>query len=146
MAGVNKVILIGNLGRDPEVRTTASGTSVCNFSIATSEKYTDKNGGKQETTEWHNVLMWGKLADIAGQYLKKGKTVYIEGKLQTSSWEDKNGGGKRYKTEIVASSMQMLSGNNSQSQNTAQNDNNNFPTDPQDGFPMPGGVDDDLPF
>lgn len=108
MASVNKVILVGRLGKDPEIRSTPSGTSVAKFSIATDDRYTDKNGEKQERTEWHNITAWGKLAEICGQYLKKGKLVYIEGKIRTDSWDDKETGQKRYRTEIVADTMQML--------------------------------------
>ena len=104
-------MVVGHLGRDPEVRQTASGQSVCNFSIATTKKWTDKNTGtKNETTEWIPIVAWGKLADICGQYLSKGKLVYVEGSMQTKSWEDKNGGGKRYKTDVVITNMVMLGG------------------------------------
>lgn len=105
---VNKVILIGRLGDDPEVRYTAGGSAVANFSIATSEKWTDKDSGeKKERTEWHKIAAWGKLGEICGEYLKKGKQVYIEGHLQTRSWDDKDGN-KKYMTEVVASTMVML--------------------------------------
>jgi single-strand DNA-binding protein len=107
MPGVNKVILVGNLGSDPELRYTPSGVAVANFSIATSDRWTDKEGKPQEKTEWHKIVAWRKLAEIAGEYLKKGKQVYIEGKLQTRSWEDQEGA-KRYITEIVADNIQML--------------------------------------
>jgi len=105
---VNKVILIGRLGKDPEVRSIPSGTTLARFSIATDEKFTDKSGEKQERTEWHNIVAWAKLAEICGQYLKKGKLVYIEGSLRTDSWEDKETGVKKYRTEIVAQNMKML--------------------------------------
>lgn len=105
---VNKVILVGRLGKDPEVRSIPSGTTLARFSIATDEKFTDKSGEKQERTEWHNIVAWAKLAEICGQYLKKGKLVYIEGSLRTDSWEDKETGVKKYRTEIVAQNMQML--------------------------------------
>jgi single-strand DNA-binding protein len=105
---VNKVILIGNLGRDPEVRSTPSGQPVASFTVATSRRWRDKNGQKQEQTEWHNIVVWGKQAEIAGQYLTKGKQVYIEGRLQTRSWDDRNTGEKKYRTEIVCDSFQML--------------------------------------
>ena len=109
MAGVNKIILIGRLGRDPEVRYTPSGLGVANFSIATSEEWKDKaTGEKKERTEWHRIVAFGKLGEICGEYLSKGKQVYIEGRIQTREWEDKEGN-KRYTTEIVASQMQMLS-------------------------------------
>ena len=108
MAGINKVILIGNLGRDPEVRYTPSGAAVANFTIATSEEWKDKDTGeKRERTEWHRIVAWGRLGEICGEYLHKGKQVYIEGRLQTRDWEDRDGN-KRYTTEIVAQSMQML--------------------------------------
>ncbi|WP_047394574.1 MULTISPECIES: single-stranded DNA-binding protein [Chitinibacter] len=111
MASLNKVLLIGNLGRDPETRFLPSGGAVCNFSIATTENWKDKNtGAKQEKTEWHNITMYGRLAEIAGEYLKKGSSVYIEGRLQTRKWQDKQTGADRYTTEIVADQMQMLGG------------------------------------
>ncbi len=107
MASVNKVILIGNLGRDPETRYMPDGGAVTNVSIATTETWKDKNGDKQEKTEWHRVAFFGKLAEIAGEYLKKGSQVYVEGRLQTRKWQDKDGQDK-YTTEIVANAMQML--------------------------------------
>ena len=107
MSGVNKVILIGNLGGDPTVRFTPTGTAVANFNIATTERFTNKSGEKEERTEWHRIVAWGKLAEICQQYLKKGKQVYIEGRLQTRQWEDQQGQ-KRTSTEIVANNMQML--------------------------------------
>jgi len=105
--GVNKVILIGNLGQDPELRYTGSGTAVCNFSLATTESYKDRDGNMVENTEWHRVVAWARLAEICGEYLSKGRQVYIEGQLQTRSWEDKDGN-TRYTTEIKAREMQML--------------------------------------
>lgn len=108
MSSINKVILIGRLGRDPEVRSTPSGATVAKFSIATDEKFTDRSGERQERTEWHNIVAWAKLAEICGQYLKKGKLVYIEGSLRTDSWDDKETGQKKYRTEIVARDMKML--------------------------------------
>jgi single-strand DNA-binding protein len=107
-SSINKVILIGRLGRDPEVRSTPSGATVAKFSIATDEKFTDRSGERQERTEWHNIVAWARLAEICGQYLKKGKLVYIEGSLRTDSWDDKETGVKKYRTEIVARDMQML--------------------------------------
>lgn len=104
---VNKVILIGRLGKDPEVRYTPDGTMVTNFNLATDEQRKDKNGEKIQRTEWHKIVTWGKLAEICGNYLVKGKLVYVEGRIQTRSWEDKEGV-KRYTTEIIASNMQML--------------------------------------
>ncbi|MGA7617261.1 MAG: single-stranded DNA-binding protein [Thermoanaerobaculia bacterium] len=105
---INKVILVGRLGKDPEVRSTPSGTTVAKFSLATDERFTDKSGEKQERTEWHNIVAWGKLGEICGQYLRKGKLVYIEGSIRTDSWDDKESGQKKYRTEIVASVMKML--------------------------------------
>jgi single-strand DNA-binding protein len=107
MASVNKVILIGNLGADPELRYTNTGTAVANFRIATNDQWTDKNGEKQERAEWHNIVAWSKLGEICGKYLKKGRPVYVEGRLQTRQWEDQSGN-KRYTTEVVAQVMQML--------------------------------------
>ncbi len=107
MAGVNKAILVGRLGADPEVRYTNSGTAVANFNMATSVNFTDKNGEKTEKTEWHRIVAFGRLGEICGEYLSKGKQVYIEGRLQTREWEDRDGNKKRT-TEIVAGTMQML--------------------------------------
>jgi single-strand DNA-binding protein len=108
--GINKVIIVGNLGKDPEVRYSANGAAIANLTIATSEQWTDKQSGqKQEKTEWHRVVMFNRLGEIAGEYLKKGSQVYIEGKLQTRKWQDNNGQ-DRYTTEIVANEMQMLGG------------------------------------
>ena len=104
---VNKVILIGRLGKDPEVRYTPDGTMVTNFNLATDEQRKDKSGEKIQKTEWHKIVTWGKLAEICGNYLVKGKLVFVEGRIQTRSWEDKEGV-KRYTTEIIASNMQML--------------------------------------
>ena len=109
MASVNKVILVGNLGRDPEMRFMPNGEAVCNFSIATTDSWKDKSGQKQERTEWHNIVIYRKLAEIAGEYLKKGRPVYIEGRLQTRKWQTKEGQ-DRYTTEIIADQMQMLGG------------------------------------
>ena len=118
MAGyLNKAIIIGNLGREPELASTTGGNKVTSFSVATTERYTDKQGQRQEKTEWHNIVVWGKLAETAAQYLKKGSSVCVEGKIQTRSWE--NDGKKQYRTEIVASSFQMLDtkGDNHQQEN-----------------------------
>ena len=108
MASINKVILVGRLGKDPEVKATPSGSTVAKFSLATDERYTDRDGNKQERTEWHNIVAWGKLGEICGQYLRKGKLIYIEGKIRTESWEDKETKVKRYRTDIIADNMQML--------------------------------------
>jgi single-strand DNA-binding protein len=110
MAGsVNKVILVGHLGADPEIRYTQGGSPVANLRIATNESWTNKNGQKEERTEWHRVVAWSKLAELAGQYLTKGRQIFVEGRLQTRSWDDKEGN-KRYATEIVATNIQFLGG------------------------------------
>jgi single-strand DNA-binding protein len=107
MQGVNKVILIGRLGQDPEVRMTPNGQAVCSLRLATSESWT-KDGNKEERTEWHRIVVWGRQAELAGKYLKKGRSCFVEGKLQTRSWDDQQSGQKRYSTEIVASNIQFL--------------------------------------
>ncbi|HEY6270410.1 MAG TPA: single-stranded DNA-binding protein [Terriglobales bacterium] len=107
---VNKVILIGNLGKDPEVKFTPNGVPVAKFSLATNERYKDKAGEWQDRTEWHNIVAWQRTAEIVGEYVKKGSKIYIEGRLQTSSWEDKQSGEKKYRTEIVAQDLVLLSG------------------------------------
>ena len=109
MAGVNKVIIVGHLGADPEVRYTQGGQAVASFNIATSETFNDKNGERQERTEWHKIVVWAKLAELCGEYLRKGRQAYIEGRLQTRQWDDKDGN-KRYTTEIVAQTVQFLGG------------------------------------
>ena len=108
MASVNKVILIGNLGRDPEVRFTQGGTPVANFTMATTERWNDPSGEKKERTEWHRIVVWGKQAEVAAEYLKKGRSVYIEGSRQTREWTDRDGN-KRYTTEVRAQRLQFLS-------------------------------------
>ncbi|HXW55583.1 MAG TPA: single-stranded DNA-binding protein [Candidatus Cybelea sp.] len=107
---INKVILVGRLGRDPETRYTSTGQAVCNFTMATDESFKSRSGERQQRTEWHRIVLWGKLAEIAQQYLKKGQLVYIEGRLQTRQWDDKRDGSKKTTTEIVANSMKMLGG------------------------------------
>lgn len=107
---LNKVFLIGNLGRDPEVRTTPSGQNVATLRLATSRKWKDRDGNSQEQTEWHSVVCWGRQAEIAGQYLTKGRQIWVEGRLQTQSWEDRTSGEKRYRTEVVCENFQMLGG------------------------------------
>ena len=114
MSGVNKAIIVGRLGSDPEVKTVTSGQTVCRLSVATSENWTDRDGQKQERTEWHRVVVWGRMAEVCGQHLSKGRQVYLEGRLQTRSWEDQQGQ-KKYTTEIVASTVQFL-GSNDRSQ------------------------------
>lgn len=138
MASVNKVILIGNLGKDPELRYTPSGQAVANFSIATTDRWRDKDGQNQQRTEWHNIVTWGRQAEVANEYLKKGSPVYIEGRLQTRSWEDKDGN-KRYITEIVARGMQLLGRRPPEEGET--------PPPPEAETPnSAGGEEDDLPF
>jgi len=137
---VNKVILVGNLGRDPEVRATPSGQSVCTFSVATSERFTDRAGQQREQTDWHNVVVWGKQADLCGQYLKKGRQVYVEGRLTTRQYEAKDGTGKRYRTEVVAQRVQFLGGR-------AAAGFDEGPADFSSGADAPPPVDDDdIPF
>ena|ERR1035437_10645488 len=142
MSGVNKVIIVGRLGADPEVKTITGGNTVARLSIATSENWTDKQGQKQERTEWHKVVVWGKLAELCGKYLTKGRQAYIEGRLQTRSWEDQQGQ-KRYATEVVANTVQFLGGGN-QTATTTQNDSA-FPA--QDFGPEPAfDSSDEIPF
>ncbi len=138
--GVNKVILIGNLGSDPEVRQTPSGTSVTTFSIATNETWNDREGNRQEHTEWHRIVAWGKLAEICGEYLSKGRQVYIEGRLRTRTWEDKQGQQQRT-TEIKADDMQMLGSRDSSGGGGGQQ--NRTPEFATESVSMD---DDDLPF
>jgi len=110
MASVNKVILIGNLGKDPEVKYTPSGMAVAHFSIATNERVKDKDGNWNDRTEWHNIVLFDRKAEVAGEYLKKGRTVYIEGSIRTNSWDDKETGQKKYRTEIIGNQMVLLGG------------------------------------
>ena len=143
MASLNKVMLIGNLGKDPEVRYTGSGQAVAGFSLATSEKFKNKTGEWEERTEWHNITLWGKLAEIAGEYLSKGKTVYIEGRLQTRKWQDKSGN-DRYTTDIVGDKMQMLS---PKGESRRGNDVTSEPTSGgSSNYEEPPFQDDDIPF
>lgn len=157
MAGVNKVIIVGNLGRDPEVRHTPSGAQVCSFPVATSESYTDRNTNeRREITEWHNVVVWRRLAEIAEKYLEKGSQVYIEGKIRTRSWDDENGQ-KRYATEIVGDIMQLLGrasdnpGYQANSDNASNNQaSNQHKAEASTGATQPAASDNDpeggLPF
>ena len=161
MASVNKVILVGNLGRDPEVRYMPNGDAVANYSIATTETWKDKNGMRQEKTEWHNIVMYRRLAEIAGEYLKKGSSVYIEGRLQTRKWQDKQGN-DRYTTEIVADHMQMLGQRGGSADDQRGGNRQEYHPSPSQGegrkqepgqAPKPPGpaanfddMDDDIPF
>ncbi len=149
--GINKVILVGNLGQDPEVRYTPAGAAVTTISVATTEVWNDKDGNKQERTEWHRVVFFRRLAEIAGEYLKKGSQVYIEGQLRTNKWQDKSGN-DRYTTEIIANEMQMLGGRpgggmggggnmpSAPKANNQSNNNNN------DNGPNYDDFDDEIPF
>ena len=149
MGALNKVMVIGNLGRDPEVRM-AGPTKVANFSVAVTEKYNDKDGNKKEKTEWINIVLWAKLAEIAEKYLNKGSTVYIEGKLETQSWDDKDGN-KKYKTEVRGLSLQMMGskGDNQQSNhggNRQESEHNNQMGHQEHQGRSAQPVEDDLPF
>ncbi|HKL48487.1 MAG TPA: single-stranded DNA-binding protein [Desulfuromonadales bacterium] len=150
---VNKVILVGNLGKDPELRYTPSGTAVATFPLATSERFKNREGQQQERTEWHNIVMWRGLAEIGGKYLHKGKQIYIEGKIQTRSYDDRDGN-KRYMTEIVADQMQMLGRGGEEGGSGGGRGNWNGP---KEDHSAPGGgggsqdeptfnPDDDIPF
>jgi single-strand DNA-binding protein len=151
---VNKVIIVGRLGQNPEIRYTPSGAAVANFSVATSETWNDKNGQKQERTEWHRIVVWGKLAELCNQYLAKGRQCYVEGRLQTRQWQDKDGQTK-YSTEIQAQTIQFLGGATQGQGNTAGNyqannaSNNNFADGSQGFNPAPSEpsfTEDDIPF
>jgi single-strand DNA-binding protein len=148
--GVNKVILVGNLGKDPEMKYTASGAAIANITVATSESWNDKQTGeKQEKTEWHRVVFFRRLAEIAGEYLRKGSQVYIEGKLQTRKWQDQNGQ-DRYTTEIVANDMQMLGGRGGEAGSRPQGGgfraNTPAQQEPVQQDQDSGFADDDIPF
>lgn len=141
MAAVNKAILIGNLGADPELRYTSSGTAVASFNIATTERFKDRNGEQQERTEWHSIVCWGRMGELANEYLRKGRSVYIEGRIQTRNYEDKDGI-KRYKTEIVAQQMQFLGGRGQEGTPEGPSGNSSAKA-PEPEIPAD---DDDLPF
>lgn len=154
MASVNKVIIVGNLGRDPEVKYSPDGAAICNVSIATTSQWKDKSSGeRREETEWHRVVFYNRLAEIAGEYLKKGRSVYVEGRLKTRKWQDKDTGADRYSTEIVADQMQMLGGREDDGgkqqapqQRTAQQ-HQNRPAAPQAGPAANlADMDSDIPF
>lgn len=139
---LNRVMLIGNLGKDPELRYTTSGVAVATFSLATNESWKDQDGNTQERTEWHNIVAWKKLAEICGEWLKKGKKVYIEGRIQTRSYDDKNTGTKKYMTEIVAENMIML---DSKSAGTSEGGTPSSSVSEPAPAPV-GRIEDDLPF
>jgi single-strand DNA-binding protein len=149
---LNKVMLIGNLGKDPEVRYTPGGVAVASFSIATNESWKDQEGNLQERTEWHNIVAWKRLAEISGEYLKKGRRVYIEGRIQTRSYDDKNTGAKKYITEIVANDLIMLDGGSGAGGGAGRSASSSYEPPSQQGgagdaAPGSGGqVNDDLPF
>lgn len=140
---LNKVLLIGNLGRDPEMRSLPSGQPVANFSLATTRKWKDRDGNRQEQTEWHNIVVFGKQAEIAGQYLTKGKQIYVEGRIQTRNWE--KDGVKHYRTEVICDNFQMLSGGGGRGQGAP--DAGQGAGAPEGGGDFGGGAeDDDIPF
>lgn len=144
MASINKVIVVGNLGRDPETKYMPSGDAFTNIAVATTDKWKDKNSGEQkEATEWHRIAFFGKLAEIAGQYLKKGSQVYIEGKLRTRKWQDKDGV-EKYTTEIIADTMQMLGGRPSGDQEAAPAQRQM--TNRERHYAQAAGMDDEPPF
>jgi len=147
---VNKVILIGNLGKDPEVKVTPSGTPVAKFTLATNERYKDKSGQWQDRTEWHNLVAWQRTAEIIGEYVKKGSKVYVEGRLQTSSWDDKTTGEKKYRTEIIVNDLVLLSGRGDGEGGPRGGGGNNFDQRAPEPEPAPahsGGItDEDIPF
>ncbi|HWM89978.1 MAG TPA: single-stranded DNA-binding protein [Thermoanaerobaculia bacterium] len=146
---LNKVILIGNLGKDPEVRSLPSGQPVATWTMATSRRWRDKNGQKQEQTEWHSIVCFGKQAEIAGQYLTKGKQVCVEGRIQTRSWDDRNTGEKKYRTEIVCDNFQMLGQRGGDFEAADRQSAQGGPTYDEGGFGGGGGgdiEDDDIPF
>ena len=152
---VNKVILIGNLGKDPEIKYTPSGTAVAKFTLATNERYKDKAGEWQDRTEWHNIVAWQRLAEIVGEYVKKGSKVYIEGRLQTSSWDDKESGQKKYRTEVIANDLVLLTargegdeaGGGSRAFSRAAGSGNSFDQrGPDESLAQTEITDDDIPF
>ena len=137
---VNKVILVGNVGQDPEVKYTASGVPVAKVSLATNERFKDRNDQWQDRTEWHNVVAWQRLAEIVGEYVRKGAKLYVEGKLQTSTWEDKQNGQKKYRTEIVAREIVLLGSRDNGHAESAE-----VPTEESSPAPMPTDT-EDIPF
>jgi single-strand DNA-binding protein len=146
MSGVNKVIIVGRLGADPEVKTISAGSTVTRLNVATSEAWTGKDGQKQERTEWHRITVWGKLAEICGKHLSKGRQVYVEGRLQTRSWEDAQGQ-KKYATEIVANTVQFL-GSSGQERSNSSSTSSSGSNDFQDFGPEPSfdQSNDEIPF
>lgn len=145
MAGINKVILLGNLGKDPEVRHLEGGATVANFPLATSENYKDKSGNKVEQTEWHNIVLWRSQAEFAEKYLKKGNTILVEGKLRTRSWEDKDKN-KRYTTEIVGDNISIVSNANTRREETGNQGPQTASAQVENTTATGGNATDDLPF
>lgn len=148
MSGVNKVILVGHLGKDPEVRYSPGGSAVANFSLATSEQFKDRDGNKQERTEWHRVVLFGRQAEIAGEYLRKGRMAYVEGRLQTRKWTDKDGQ-ERYTTEIVGDRLQLLGGRDDRDEDRGSQSHSQRPASGGGSAPRPEPEDDfsdDIPF
>jgi single-strand DNA-binding protein len=143
--GVNKVILVGNLGHDPEMRYTPSGAGVCELRLATNESWTDKQGQRQERTEWHRVVVWGKRAELCSKYLSKGRQVYVEGKLRTRSWDDKEGN-KRFTTEVIANDVQFLAGGGPGGGRSGGGSDQPPPAEPDFNDFGGQGPDDDIPF
>jgi single-strand DNA-binding protein len=144
MAGINKVILVGNLGKDPELRTLESGRKVANFSLATTESYKDKNGDKVDQTEWHNLVFWGPIAEVIEKYLKKGSQIYVEGKIRTRSYDDKEGN-KKYITEILGDKLTMLGSPSKGGESSSPASNGKTVAQPV-GQSFSASDDDDLPF
>jgi len=144
MAGINKAILVGNLGKDPEIRTIENGRKVATFSLATTESYKDKNGERVDQTEWHNIVFWGPIADVIERYLKKGSQIYVEGKIRTRSYEDKDGN-KKYITEILGDKMTMLGAPKGSSDSAPSMSNGKTTAQPV-GQSFAAEQDDDLPF
>lgn len=143
---VNKVILLGHLGRDPEVRSTPSGRQVANFTLATNRRWTNRETGeRQEDTEWHRIVVWGRQAEVAGQYLRRGKQIYLEGRLQTRSWEDRQSGEKRYTTEVICENFQMLGSRDGGGGGGGYSEPPH-PAETADSYSPPPEEDDDIPF
>ncbi len=143
---INKVILVGNLGQDPDVKFIPSGTALAKFSLATNERFKDKSGEWQDRTEWHNIVAWQKLAEIVGEYLQKGSKVYVEGRLQTSSWEDRQSGQTKYRTEVVARELLMLGGTKESGEGTAGRVSYDQRREEEPEDEGPTITDDDIPF
>lgn len=145
---LNKVFLIGNLGRDPEVRALPSGQSVASFSLATTRKWRDRDGQRQEQTEWHQIVVFGRQAEIAGQYLAKGRQIFVEGRIQTSSWEDRQSGEKKYRTEIIADMFQMLGSRDGSGGGGGGGESRSWgsPSGSGSDSSAPEPPDDDIPF